>query len=261
MGGTMEEIIEMIRTSGECVINKRCKWRKDLLSQMAEGERNIYLWGTGSVAQGFYHELKPLGLHVKYFVDNNPKKVGKYLANIPIVSPRSVPVGDNPLLIIGTAMYSKEVFAQAVQMGITDIVDAMDFRLNFMFEDLEHDISWDKIADKVKNIYHCLGDDESRDVYQRHLIHFFSFEPGYHSPIYYHDLCRTHQYFSPDIIKFNYNDVLVDCGAYTGDTLADFIKMHKPFAKYICYELSKRNYKKLKKNVENIESARGGGYL
>lgn len=253
----MEKVIEMIRNFGECVINKRRKWREDLLSIMTEGKRDIYIWGTGGVAQGFYHELKPLGVRVKCFVDNNLEKEGKKLADIPIISPHSLHFESNPLLIIGTAMYSREVFMQAMQIGITDIVDAMDFRLNFMFEDLAQDVSWEDTAEKVSEIYHRLEDDESREVYRRHLIHFFSFQSGYHPPIYYHDLCRPHQYFSPDIIDFEKNDVLVDCGAYTGDTLAEFIKLHKPFSKYICYELSKRNYNKLEKYIKELNECDG----
>lgn len=249
-GMTMEKVLEMIRSSGNDIIAKRRMWREKLLSIMKEGKRDIYIWGTGAVAQGFYHEFKPLGLRVNCFVDNNLQQEGKYLADIPIISPKSLSASTNSLIIIGTAMYSRDVFAQAIKMGISNIIDAMDFRLNFMFEDLERGVSWKEIAQKISTIYHYLGDDESREVYLRHLIHFFFFQSGYHPPIYYHDLCRPQQYFPSDIIDFNHKDVLVDCGAYTGDTLAEFISLQKPFAKYICYELSKRNYSKLINNVE-----------
>ncbi len=63
------------------------------------------------------------------------------------------------------------------------------------------------------------------------------------------------QYFPTDIIQLEEDEVFVDCGAYTGDTLESFCKRVKRFVKYYALEPDKRKFAELKKV---IKSSRGG---
>jgi len=57
----------------------------------------------------------------------------------------------------------------------------------------------------------------------------------------------SQQYF-PEFIKFNKKSVLVDVGAYDGDTIKNFIQTKKYFRNIIAFEPDKQNFKKLKQN-------------
>jgi hypothetical protein len=58
------------------------------------------------------------------------------------------------------------------------------------------------------------------------------------------------QYFHEDIIQLSEPEIFLDCGAFTGDTLNDYLKYAKvPFKKYICLEPDPQNLIELNKNI------------
>ncbi len=57
------------------------------------------------------------------------------------------------------------------------------------------------------------------------------------------------QYFPEDIIHLSDQEVFVDCGAYTGDTLDSFLKRTGNFKKYYALEPDRRLFKELKQKV------------
>ncbi len=63
-------------------------------------------------------------------------------------------------------------------------------------------------------------------------------------------------YFDLDIMKCDANEVLVDLGAYTGDTVKDYMASYNGYKKIYCYEIVPQIFQKLKQNLEqhpNIE--------
>ena len=61
-------------------------------------------------------------------------------------------------------------------------------------------------------------------------------------------------YFEPDIFKFNYNDVLVDCGAYNGDSIINYINVYGNYYKKIyAYEISLETCYECKNNLDSHE--------
>lgn len=68
---------------------------------------------------------------------------------------------------------------------------------------------------------------------------------------------RYCQYFDRDIIQFSENEVFVDLGAYTGDTLDDFLKESLgKFKKVYCYECDPHNASLLEQKVCQLEDER-----
>lgn len=72
------------------------------------------------------------------------------------------------------------------------------------------------------------------------------------------------QYFPKDIVKLGDNEVFVDCGAYVGDTVKQFLKKTGgKYQKVICFEPDFSNYRKLNKLADryvNIITYRKGTY-
>ena len=64
------------------------------------------------------------------------------------------------------------------------------------------------------------------------------------------------QYFPEDIIQLKEDEIFVDCGAYTGDTLEIFLEKSKGYKKYYALEPDKRRFQelneKLRKNVIHV---------
>lgn len=71
-------------------------------------------------------------------------------------------------------------------------------------------------------------------------------------------------YFDPDIIKCTADEVIVDLGAYIGDTVVDYVNTYgRKYKKFYCYEISPETFNALKNTIEannfdNIELRRKG---
>lgn len=57
-------------------------------------------------------------------------------------------------------------------------------------------------------------------------------------------------YFDLDLVKCNEDELLVDLGAYTGDTILDYLRMYNEMYKRIyCYEITDESFMQLKDNL------------
>ena len=248
-----EQAMTLIRESLVVVMDARTAWHAEVQALFQQEE--AYIWGTGQVGRRAAHDLAAMGGTVAAYVDNNEQSWGTSVDGVPCISPASLVAEQNPLVLIGVGMHGRAIAQQLSEMGISRVLDMVDFCLNEMFDDLR---AADPLAvvERVGYCFDLLADEQSHDVLFAKLRGFLAFASGFGRKDYYTDICRSDQYFQNDLIHFTENSVLVDCGAYTGDTMQDFLRRGLPFRKYIAYELSRRNYEELQNNMND---ARGGG--
>lgn len=61
-------------------------------------------------------------------------------------------------------------------------------------------------------------------------------------------------YWEPDIFPDNKDDVFVDCGAYTGDSVVQYVQMYGDgYRKIYTYEIAKESYVKLCSNMKSMQ--------
>lgn len=69
-------------------------------------------------------------------------------------------------------------------------------------------------------------------------------------------------YFDLDIVKCDDKEVIVDLGAYVGDTILDYLKVYQEkYKKIYCYEITESSFQALKQNLShypNIEFRKKG---
>lgn len=105
--------------------------------------------------------------------------------------------------------------------------------------------------DKLEKVYSLLADEKSKEVY-KNVIEF-----KITGDIKVLKACAT----SPseayeNIIMPSDDEIFVDLGAYTGDTVEEFLSHVKDYKKIICCEPNKRNHRKLSEfcgELENVE--------
>jgi len=62
-------------------------------------------------------------------------------------------------------------------------------------------------------------------------------------------------YFDLDLVKINDNEIVVDLGAYTGDTIIDYLKMYNhKYKKIYCYEITDESFIQLKNNLSKYKN-------
>lgn len=96
------------------------------------------------------------------------------------------------------------------------------------------------------NVYELLSDERSKEIFVAVQMYRMTRDFKYISWIYD---AEKKQYFAPEI-NLNSGEVVVDCGAYIGDTLLDFIEQRLIPRKYFLFEPNDKNYAKLMENVE-----------
>lgn len=108
-------------------------------------------------------------------------------------------------------------------------------------------------SDEFVELYEMLGDYRSKNVLMRTL----RFWIGY-AAIDIVKMCEGNyiDYFDHDILHMTRDEVMVDCGAFIGDSAEQFISSVGDYKKIICYEMDERNFgicNKTLSQYKNIE--------
>lgn len=105
---------------------------------------------------------------------------------------------------------------------------------------------------KFVQTYEWLSDKCSRRTMELYLDGHINWKPFPLLEVWRHEEVEN-QYFAQDIITLSDNEVFVDCGAYTGDTLIAFDKRVSRFKKYYAWEPDARRYGKLKRSINKVK--------
>ena len=162
-----------------------------------------------------------------------------------------------------------EIFAQLPHLlydnGFTHIYSMRSLAKNFIsdsffdkkqtgfeeydFNELNHVFTTPEIS-RIVTLYNLLSDEKSKEVYKAVLK--FKLTEDYTYLINVKDDVKK-QYFD-EVAKFSDEEVFVDCGGYTGDTIEAFLKaVDNKFKHIYSFEPDERNFKILTKYVEGLE--------
>lgn len=128
----------------------------------------------------------------------------------------------------------------------------------------KYDVIYDRIDSLTEHIedfiwlYQRLGDYRSKLVLVNTLYNWISFDPTY-----IRDMHESNfkDYYDLDLLSCDENEVLVDIGAYTGDSALDYIMTYRKYKKIYCYEITPQSIESMKNNLaeyENIEIVNKG---
>lgn len=149
--------------------------------------------------------------------------------------------------------FSFRILVWLKEKGITRRVNHLilhsndtNFRNNPSSEMLESEKFFydQKNVQRVNSIVSLFADDKSRDVYQACIDYRVKRQQIPSELFSEHD-----QYFVDDIFQLSDNEIFVDGGAYTGDTIQQFLdtakKQKKKIEKIVAFEPDSTNYEKL----------------
>ena len=200
-----------------------------------EDYENIGIYGTGLAGESVFKSLSKMGIEVSFFLDGDETKIGSIFLGKKIIDISSVKEEDF-ILIAANPEY--KIHERLNYKGIA----------NWKYIDPEFLYLWsegfdsDKIKtilkenkDKIWQVYELLGDEKSKKVLESVLQHRLS-----HNLLLINDIYDGNQYFGNDIIGL-VNGNIVDCGAYTGDTLKRFVEQAGGGYHYYAFEAEKEN--------------------
>lgn len=207
----------------------------------------IVMYGAGSYAMDVTKFLSRQGVHIaEYCVDAgylqaNPLFMGEFPVMAIEDTFAKYPEFD---VVIGLADYrrAKESIAKHSKGARVYFFDAPNHMEFFDYEYIKQH------KDKFEATYNMLEDQTSKDIFIAFINAKISGDP---SDLY--KFADINQYFCEQVTLID-DEVLVDCGAFDGDTISNFIrKVNGKYRKIFAFEPDGDNYKQLLQNLNSLD--------
>jgi FkbM family methyltransferase len=250
----------------------------------------VVLFGAGGLGKELCSTLKHNGISPVCFCDNDGSKSGSLYCGIPVISFDELKKShQGSLIVVSTQKHLKSVTKQLLENGFrADRVlckeSDLGTNLVFMYSMIGTqslltgfkqqyaprtllDVLWQN-EQKVLDAYTLFADRKSKELLLaklallasdenfelfKHFILTFS-EPILEFGIFnYEGTTEDYYYFNNDVFSLSQNEVLVDVGAFDGDTVQTFVhacsKHHLDYKRIYAFEPDPQCYKALRKNT------------
>ncbi len=217
------------------------------------GERYV-LFGAGRLGKIALAGLRKTGVEPLAFADNNPKLWETRIEGVQVFSPQvaAEQFGANSVFVV-TVYTSTPVWNQLTSMGLKVASFAM---LAWQYPQalsphggVEQPYKIFAQADKVQKALGLWADESSRREFLGQLLWQTSLDPNVLPP----HLPQNEIYFADDLFSSLADEVFVDCGAFDGDSVLEFIKRRKgSFGQIIAIEPDPENCKALEARVASL---------
>jgi len=225
-----------------------------------ETGRPVVLFGAGSLGRRTLKGLRSLSIEIAAYADNSPRLWNGMLDGVRVWSPEEVAAHfatrANFVVTIwqgGDSLHRmSHTVAQLRALGCDRIALAAELYLKYPETFLPYLIldSPERVCDERQQIFDAcelISDDRSRRIWLDHLRFRLDLDYGR----LHRDPCE--EYFAEDLVHLQDHEVFVDCGAYTGDTIASFIRQCPRFERIIAFEPDPSNYAELERYVGTLE--------
>lgn len=258
--------------------------RDVLKEQLIEKLSKVYLsfdsskfviWGTGAYGKWLLSFLTLLGINKKVccFCDSfHDDTKSDCVENIPVYSPiKCSSLYHDAKFIIASDFY-EEILNSISKSSYSDIDTFVLDNDNKMLEKqliyytnppdpkcvVGFNYTWFPIYEKAQKsrelkkmldyIDANLAYQESRDIIHNRCKTFLTGDLTYID----RNVINRHTYFSQEFYSISNDEILFDCGAFTGDTIEDFVTFtNKKYKKIVAFEPDEKNVKRLNAFINN----------
>lgn len=222
---------------------------------------NFVLFGAGNLCKKTVEILMRKGIKPIAIADNDNKKHGLKIEDIEIKDIKNIQIEyGNQILIVVSIWVGKlgddfrifNIIEELKKIGFTNIIDITKLYKQYPKDFFPHYCldSIKKILNQKKEIleaYKLFEEDKSKEEYYNQIRWRIASDnwEKFINP----DLPA---YIQDDIYRIQENDVILDCGAYDGDTIKEIInKTQGKLKQIIAFEPDVENYNKLKKAINS----------
>jgi FkbM family methyltransferase len=234
---------------------------------------STYVWGAGYYGVLAALECEQKGIKVAGFIDSNANQI-KTRLGLPVLALEqlsSKEFSSKPQVIIAVkdenavneikVKLAKAGYSENKNFTLFSKINEFSIRyvnLRYFFGTVTcvdyiqvNEEFFQKNQDRVKKIASLLSDDESKEAYLK-IVKFKQTLKFEDFPAYNKD-----GYFRNSFFEYGSNEVFIDCGAFNGDTIEEFLSMNVGYGKIIAFEPDMKNYKIL----ENKFAGGGGEFM
>lgn len=223
--------------------------KRAVLNQINSEGLPLVLFGWATAVDSAF--IKKVQVPVQYLCDNDSKKWGKQLWGLSVIAPEQIPLIYKQYNVLILVPFEHQIIPQLEELAIQP---NSIFRLDLYFEDDMTVNYFQKHEQKIKETYDLLADDLSKKTFEQVIRYRLERNARLLEPIV---LPRNEQYFPSELHKgtpfFNQQEIFVDAGAFTGDTVAQFIATISQYERIFAFEPDPKNFKYLKSFCDKLE--------
>jgi len=210
----------------------------------------VCIFPMGQVGINVYNSLIEIGINVDYFIDNKTEKHGEMLGDSVCISLDSFKdIATDAFIVIAAGSYD-ELNEIAVNAGASDTCAISHIKMlhikQFTVEYLT------EYKAKLNELKPMFSDNFSINIIGKlyDVVHNYNYlKSGYKGIVTYP------QYFDRNIFNFSSDEIFVDAGAFTGDTIQEFVDcVHSNFNKIYAFEIDTDILRKLESNVAKLNT-------
>jgi len=216
--------------------------------------RGVVVWGCGALGRVIAARLRDLDIAIAAFVDREPTLWGKEFCGACVLSPDAIRTGAHAENVVVIGVYTsaplRALLSSWGRSYLTFPELAWGFPERFLpFCDLESpQIACENAPDVVAGLS-VWSDDASRQEYLGQLEWRFTLDYDVLPP----HLAASDTYFPPQYVSLGADEHFVDCGAFDGDSIREFLsRTGGRFGRITAFEADPENFRRLCSYVETL---------
>lgn len=246
----MKEVERILASIPES-ISKRAAQKKELQRLFEQKRNKLVIYGHGNLGRQLRTSLEAAGWQIQFFIDAK-QNTDLEKGIISLTEADKYVALDSPIIV---AIYDllrafPSIREALLERGFSNILKITDLRVwpdLFQGGHIHDTLSWD-ISDiekrPVLEAYSLMSDDMSRKTFAE-LLRFMIVDPDTELT-----LCPGQdQYMPSDVYIPSPKEMIIDCGAFDGDTMRAFSRA-EGFQSYLCVEPDPSNITRLKRSIQ-----------
>ena len=259
MRNIAEDLQQLLATDPASVAT----WERAEFDKLTASKSGCFvLCGAGGMGRKIQAGLRRVGIAPVAFADNNPELTGTAIDGVPVFSAEDAvrKFGNEAAFVVSSwGAHSRDRLAQRKQqwrdLGCETVLSFMSLFWKYAEIFLPHyscDLPHKTFAEarRIEGLSSLWADESSRAEYLAQV--------GWRSELDFDrlpDPVGGRTYFPGDILTLRPDERFVDCGAFDGDTLSDFLDLSEgKFEKFWALEPDPLNYAKLAHFVNGLDA-------
>jgi FkbM family methyltransferase len=217
---------------------------------------SIVLFGAGPLGRRTLAGLRTLGIEPLAFADNNSSLWDSTVEGLKVLQPHeAIKKFEGKAVFVVTIYNGSPVREQLRKIGCSKVAPFAYLFWKYHEIFLPHgglDLPYNfySQADAIRRALFLWADDVSRAEYLAQLKWRLTLDFGCLP----RPLPASETYFPEDLISLIDDEVFVDCGAFDGDTVRNFLGRRNSFGRITAIEPDPLNYKRLEEFISNLPS-------
>jgi FkbM family methyltransferase len=219
---------------------------------------SIVLFGAGNIGRRILARLREDGIEPLAFSDNNASSWGKTIDGLPVLKPAEAAERFGREAAFMVTIYNPwhnfvDTRKQLQELGCEKMLSVITYRWKHHTMFLPHfrdDLPYKVLphAAEIRRAFRLWADEASRREFVAQVKWRLTGDYDDMAP-----LSGRDSYFGEDFFPMRPDEVVVDCGAFDGDTLKTLIRQRgASFARYVALEPDPESFEKLNRLVNSL---------